>query len=80
MQIACYIFLKRRWDTDKPWLSALLEYYGLLRYKGQFLIFPEGTCSKNNINCIYNALSQRIQSAKYFYCKVSWTKFLNYET
>ncbi|XP_071796249.1 lysocardiolipin acyltransferase 1-like [Asterias amurensis] len=68
MQIACYIFLRRRWDTDKPWLSALLEYYGLLRYKGQFLIFPEGTNFDMKTKESSNKFAKKSNRPEYNYC------------
>ncbi|XP_041468835.1 lysocardiolipin acyltransferase 1-like isoform X2 [Lytechinus variegatus] len=41
MQIASYIFLKRRWEQDKEWLAMMLDYFCDMRYNAQYLIFPE---------------------------------------
>ncbi|XP_054758615.2 lysocardiolipin acyltransferase 1-like isoform X1 [Lytechinus pictus] len=43
MQIASYIFLKRRWEQDKESLAMMLDYFCDMRYNAQYLIFPEGT-------------------------------------
>ncbi|XP_071478498.1 lysocardiolipin acyltransferase 1-like [Diadema antillarum] len=43
MQIACYIFLKRKWDQDKAWLTMLLDYFCDTQYTAQYFMFPEGT-------------------------------------
>lgn len=43
MQVAMYIFLARKWDVDQPWIKMMLDYFSILKYKAQILIFPEGT-------------------------------------
>jgi len=43
MQIAGFLFVDRHWETDKPYLDAMLNYFSQLNYMPQFLLFPEGT-------------------------------------
>jgi len=43
MQIAGFLFVDRYWDTDKPYLDAMLSYFSNIKYTPQFLLFPEGT-------------------------------------
>jgi len=43
MQIAGFLFVDRHWETDKPYLDAMLSYFSQLNYIPQFLLFPEGT-------------------------------------
>jgi len=43
MQIAGFLFVDRHWETDKPYLDAMLSYFRQLNYVPQFLLFPEGT-------------------------------------
>lgn len=42
MQVASYIFLKRKWQKDQPHLINMIEYLVALKYTGQILLFPEG--------------------------------------
>ncbi|XP_030855063.1 lysocardiolipin acyltransferase 1 [Strongylocentrotus purpuratus] len=43
MQIASYVFLRRRWEQDKAWMTMMLDYFCDIQYNVQYLIFPEGT-------------------------------------
>jgi len=43
MQIAGFLFVDRRWETDKPYFDSMLSYFSKLSYVPQFLLFPEGT-------------------------------------
>jgi len=43
MQIAGFLFVDRHWETDRPYLDAMLNYFSELNYIPQFLLFPEGT-------------------------------------
>jgi len=43
MQIAGFLFVDRHWETDRPYLDAMLSYFSILKYTPQFLLFPEGT-------------------------------------
>jgi len=43
MQIAGFLFVDRHWETDKPYLDAMLSYFSSLKYTPQFMLFPEGT-------------------------------------
>ncbi len=43
MQNAIYIFLSRKWEKDKGYLTRVFNYYLDIKYPLQMLIFPEGT-------------------------------------
>lgn len=43
MQMACFIFIKRCWLTDKLTLQKAVDYFSNLNYKFSLLVFPEGT-------------------------------------
>ena len=35
MQIGAFIFIKRRWEQDKPILTKMIDYYADLSYNAQ---------------------------------------------
>lgn len=43
MQMAMYLFLKRRWEQDEEYLNSVLDYFKDVNYPIQLMIFPEGT-------------------------------------
>lgn len=43
MQVACFIFIKRRWEEDRSHMENMLEYFCDIREPLQLLLFPEGT-------------------------------------
>lgn len=43
MQVACFIFIKRRWAEDKEHMENMLDYFCDIREPLQLLLFPEGT-------------------------------------
>ena len=43
MQIALFIFIKRKWDLDKETFTRFISYYKQLESTIQLLIYPEGT-------------------------------------
>lgn len=43
MQLACFLYIKRSWDTDKKKLENLVDYFSQLKYKFSLILFPEGT-------------------------------------
>lgn len=43
MQVALFIFIKRKWDMDKIILKRFLDYYKKIEKQVMILIFPEGT-------------------------------------
>lgn len=43
MQVACFVFIQRRWDVDKKHLENMLDYFCDIREPLQLLLFPEGT-------------------------------------
>ncbi|XP_068437007.1 lysocardiolipin acyltransferase 1 isoform X1 [Clinocottus analis] len=43
MQMACFVFIQRRWEEDKKHLANMLDYFCDIREPLQLLLFPEGT-------------------------------------
>lgn len=43
MQVACFVFIQRRWEDDKKHLENMLDYFCDIREPLQLLLFPEGT-------------------------------------
>lgn len=43
MQVACFVFIQRRWEEDKKHLENMLNYFCDIREPLQLLLFPEGT-------------------------------------
>ncbi|KAK5608802.1 Lysocardiolipin acyltransferase 1 [Crenichthys baileyi] len=43
MQVACFVFIQRRWEMDKKHLENMLDYFCDIREPLQLLLFPEGT-------------------------------------
>lgn len=43
MQVACFIFIQRRWVDDKKHMENMLDYFCDIREPLQLLLFPEGT-------------------------------------
>ncbi|KAL0969664.1 hypothetical protein UPYG_G00230460 [Umbra pygmaea] len=48
MQVACFIFIKRRWEEDRRHMENMLEYFCDIREPVQLLLFPEGTDLTDN--------------------------------
>lgn len=44
MQLACFAFIKRIWNSDKETLASIVDYFSHLKdYKYTLVLFPEGT-------------------------------------
>lgn len=43
MQMACFVFIERRWEDDRSHLGRMLDYFCDIREPLQLLLFPEGT-------------------------------------
>lgn len=43
MQVACFVFIHRRWEVDKKHLENMLDYFCDIKEPLQLLLFPEGT-------------------------------------
>lgn len=67
MQVAGYIFLKRKWEEDKVWLSMMLDYYCDIQYRAQFLIFPEGTDLCDDSKSRSDSYAEKMNLPKYEY-------------
>ncbi|CAD5116894.1 DgyrCDS5738 [Dimorphilus gyrociliatus] len=79
MQAASYIFLKRKWEDDKSYITDILNYLSQINHKSQILIFPEGTdfcpnsskrsdafAAKNNLETYKYVLHPRTTGFVYF--------------
>ncbi|CAL8296579.1 unnamed protein product [Arctogadus glacialis] len=43
MQMACFVFIQRRWEDDRKHMESMLGYFCDIREPLQLLLFPEGT-------------------------------------
>lgn len=43
MQVACFVFIQRRWNEDRKHLENMLNYFCDIKEPLQLLLFPEGT-------------------------------------
>lgn len=43
MQVACFVFIQRRWENDKKHMGNMLDYFCDIKEPLQLLLFPEGT-------------------------------------
>ncbi|XP_007896497.1 lysocardiolipin acyltransferase 1 [Callorhinchus milii] len=43
MQVAAFIFIRRKWEEDRTHLEAMLRYFCEIKQPLQLLMFPEGT-------------------------------------
>ncbi|XP_034051071.1 lysocardiolipin acyltransferase 1 isoform X2 [Thalassophryne amazonica] len=55
MQVACFVFIHRRWDVDKKHMENMLDYFCDIREPLQLLLFPEGTdLTGENLDAIHD--------------------------
>lgn len=43
MQLACFVYIKRCWMSDKRILEKVVKYFSAINYKYSLILFPEGT-------------------------------------
>ncbi|XP_013391730.1 LOW QUALITY PROTEIN: lysocardiolipin acyltransferase 1-like [Lingula anatina] len=67
MQNAAYIFLERKWETDKILLQKMIGYFADLKHKTQLLIFPEGTDLTANTKNKSDIFAQKNNKKSYDY-------------
>ncbi|XP_041353611.1 lysocardiolipin acyltransferase 1-like [Gigantopelta aegis] len=65
MQCAAFIFLQRKWQTDKLRITAALKYYKLVDVKPQILLFPEGTDLTEETLATSNTFGEKFGYRKY---------------
>ncbi|XP_075451558.1 lysocardiolipin acyltransferase 1 isoform X2 [Ascaphus truei] len=67
MQIAAFIFIRRKWEEDKSHFEAMLDYFCDIKEPLQLLIFPEGTDLTENTKARSNAFAEKNGLEKYDY-------------
>ncbi|XP_028994571.1 lysocardiolipin acyltransferase 1 isoform X2 [Betta splendens] len=67
MQVACFVFIQRRWDTDKKHLENMLDYFCDIREPLQLLLFPEGTDLTENTRSKSDAFAAENSLPKFEY-------------
>jgi lysocardiolipin and lysophospholipid acyltransferase len=53
MQMACFVFIQRRWEDDRKHMESMLGYFCDIREPLQLLLFPEGTDLTGNVFFIF---------------------------
>ncbi|KAF0044134.1 hypothetical protein F2P81_003292 [Scophthalmus maximus] len=59
MQVACFVFIQRRWEDDKKHLENMLDYFCDIREPLQLLLFPEGTDLTENTRAKSDAFAAK---------------------
>lgn len=67
MQVACFVFIQRRWTEDKKHMENMLDYFCDIREPLQLLLFPEGTdLTGERGNSSTSTQSNRAVFSRYF--------------
>lgn len=66
MQVACFIFIQRRWAEDKKHMENMLDYFCDIREPLQLLLFPEGTDLTGEKETMQHPHSVRTHFSCYF--------------
>ncbi|CAH2255953.1 lysocardiolipin acyltransferase 1, partial [Pelobates cultripes] len=67
MQVAAFIFIRRKWEEDKNHFEAMLDYFCDINEPLQLLIFPEGTDLTENTKARSNEFAEKNELKKYEY-------------
>uniref|UniRef100_A0A673CT52 Lysocardiolipin acyltransferase 1 n=1 Tax=Sphaeramia orbicularis TaxID=375764 RepID=A0A673CT52_9TELE len=67
MQVACFVFIQRRWEMDKKHLENMLDYFCDIREPLQLLLFPEGTDLTENTRAKSDAFAAQNSLPKFEY-------------
>ncbi|CAL4104477.1 unnamed protein product, partial [Meganyctiphanes norvegica] len=67
MQMACYLYIKRRWEDDQILMNNVLDYYRDIKHIFQVLIFPEGTNLTPETQQRSNAFAKKANLQEYQY-------------
>ncbi|XP_053701869.1 lysocardiolipin acyltransferase 1 isoform X1 [Synchiropus splendidus] len=67
MQVACFVFIQRRWEADKEHLENMLDYFCDIREPLQLLLFPEGTDLTENTRTRSDAFAAQNNLPKFEY-------------
>ncbi|XP_053315799.1 lysocardiolipin acyltransferase 1 [Spea bombifrons] len=67
MQVAAFIFIRRKWEEDKSHFEAMLDYFCDIKEPLQLLIFPEGTDLTENTKARSDDFAVKNDLQKYEY-------------
>ncbi|XP_066451215.1 lysocardiolipin acyltransferase 1 [Eleutherodactylus coqui] len=67
MQVAAFIFIRRKWEEDKSHFEAMLDYFCDIKEPLQLLIFPEGTDLTENTKARSHEFAEKNALEKYEY-------------
>ncbi|XP_023649044.1 lysocardiolipin acyltransferase 1 isoform X1 [Paramormyrops kingsleyae] len=67
MQVACFVFIQRRWEQDRRHLGDMLDYFCAIREPLQLLIFPEGTDLTENTRARSDDFAEKNGLPRYEY-------------
>ncbi|XP_071996079.1 lysocardiolipin acyltransferase 1 [Engystomops pustulosus] len=67
MQVAAFIFIRRKWEEDKSHFEAMLDYFCDIKEPLQLLIFPEGTDLTENTRARSHEFAEQNALEKYEY-------------
>ncbi|XP_051471292.1 lysocardiolipin acyltransferase 1 isoform X6 [Apus apus] len=57
MQVAAFVFIRRKWENDKSHFEKMLDYFCDIKEPLQLLIFPEGTDLTDILKSYFIAMS-----------------------
>ncbi|XP_063775005.1 lysocardiolipin acyltransferase 1 [Pseudophryne corroboree] len=67
MQVAAFIFIRRKWEEDKSHFEAMLDYFCDINEPLQLLFFPEGTDLTDNTKARSHEFAEKNSLEKYEY-------------
>ncbi|KAM4693187.1 lysocardiolipin acyltransferase 1 isoform 1-T2 [Discoglossus pictus] len=67
MQVAAFIFIRRKWEEDKNHFEHMLDYFCDIKEPLQLLIFPEGTDLTENTKARSDEFAEKNGLQKYEY-------------
>lgn len=67
MQVAAFIFIRRKWEEDKSHFEAMLDYFCDIKEPLQLLIFPEGTDLTENTKARSHEFAEKNALEKFEY-------------
>ncbi|ESO92039.1 hypothetical protein LOTGIDRAFT_217193 [Lottia gigantea] len=67
MQCGAFLFLQRKWELDRLWMTKCIQYFQRIDYKPQLLIFPEGTDFTDYAKARSDAYAEKMAVKKYSY-------------
>ncbi|XP_042593589.1 lysocardiolipin acyltransferase 1-like isoform X1 [Cyprinus carpio] len=67
MQVASFIFIRRRWEEDRSHMANMLQYFCHIKEPLQLLLFPEGTDLTENTRARSDEFAEKNALPKYEY-------------